>query len=486
MTTPSLFALQQTPGGIRPPSARTGKDDAEAGALWACIAEASGDEAQTEGQTSIDATTADATTTDATTAVDPVATDTPPARSDVPAPGAAPFDLPAFLQVLPKAGTAVAVAAGRDPAMAEAVRRLPVREMPDGTAVSSRPVGLQQGASLRLPAFLVPVNEGAGRNSTTASGAMRGTAQNAALPNEVVPNQVVPNQAQFDTVAALRGAVQSLLPNRPTGVGPASSTTTGTVGNGKIARTVSAPATSGEGAHNAGEIPKTAFVDARSLESLRAADRRIAEPRPPKLGGGPVATDNPLTAAAPTTQSVTTPVTAAVAFDLSGLAGLSAASLTMASDPSAAAGDSSAADGLLRTPVGSEGWQDELRAQLAVMSSSGTESEAVMKLAPEELGELEIRVQIRDGEASLQFGALNAEARQAIEAAQPRLRELFASQGMGVSNFSVFSSLSGNPQSSSKQGEGSSRSPRSGASLREDIEVRVAGRASQGILDLYA
>jgi len=154
--------------------------------------------------------------------------------------------------------------------------------------------------------------------------------------------------------------------------------------------------------------------------------------------------------------------------------------------PSATPAEPGIADGLLGAPLGSEGWHEQLGAQLSVMAMTGGESEAVMKLAPEELGELEIRVLIRDGEAALQFGAANAEARQAIEAAQPRLRELFASQGMAVSNFSVFSSLSGNPQSSSRHGESASRARRGDAVVHEDMQVRVSGREAQGIVDLYA
>jgi flagellar hook-length control protein FliK len=141
---------------------------------------------------------------------------------------------------------------------------------------------------------------------------------------------------------------------------------------------------------------------------------------------------------------------------------------------------------VLHEPVGTDAWQDQLGAQLSVMAMAGGESEAVMKLAPEDLGELEIRVMIRDGEASLQFGATNAEAREAIETAQPRLRELFTSQGMDISNFSVFSNLSGNSHSFSKNGAVPPRPERGVPATQEDLQVRVTRRAPQGIIDLYA
>jgi flagellar hook-length control protein FliK len=109
-----------------------------------------------------------------------------------------------------------------------------------------------------------------------------------------------------------------------------------------------------------------------------------------------------------------------------------------------------------------------------------------MKLAPEELGELEVRVEVRDGEAALQFGVLNADARQAVEAAQSRLRELFSSQGMNISEFRVFSNLSGDPQSTSNGGRGASPNPRPAMGAEGDREVVVRPRRSVGVLDLYA
>jgi flagellar hook-length control protein FliK len=485
MTMPPLFALKQAPASIRPSTGRTEKGDADAGELWASIVEASSEDRGAETTAHIDAT----------------ATDDATVTGDAPAAGTAPFSLSSFLQVLAKAGTAVAVAAGRDPAMAEAVRRLPVPEVPDEVAVSSRPVALQQGASLRLPEFLVPATERAGSRSAVAADAPRAPVSDAMVPIEVVPAQAAPSAAQLGAFAALRGTLQSMLAARP----PAAVAAAGAGASGKAVSTVSASTIPGEDGPIAGDTTRVGSVvvspstarresDSRGLDSIRVVDRRAAEPRQSKFGGSAVAA-NALTATAPSAigsanspalQSAVTHPDPSSAFDLSGPAALSAMSSMMVSDPSSAAADIGNADGLLRSPVGSQGWHEELGAQLAVMIDADGESEAVMKLAPEELGELEIRVQIRDGEASVQFGAVNAEARQAIEAAQPRLREMFASQGMGVSNFSVFNTVSGNPHSSSKHGGGSSRSPRSGVAVHDEVEVRVTGRESQGIVDLYA
>ena len=95
-------------------------------------------------------------------------------------------------------------------------------------------------------------------------------------------------------------------------------------------------------------------------------------------------------------------------------------------------------------------------------------------------------MEVRDGEAALQFGVANAEARQAVEAAQTKLRDLFTSQGMNVSEFSVFNNLSGNSQSSSSDGRGSRPAPRLVPGAEGELEVVVRPRRSVGVLDLYA
>lgn len=140
----------------------------------------------------------------------------------------------------------------------------------------------------------------------------------------------------------------------------------------------------------------------------------------------------------------------------------------------------------LRQPVGTEAWQDELSAQLSFMAEQGDRSEAVMKLAPEELGELEIRVELRDGDAALQFGAVNAEARQALELAQPRLKEMFSSQGLTVTEFKVFSNLSGNPHSDSRHGGQPSNGRSATRDDGTDTGVTVRARRALGVVDTYA
>jgi flagellar hook-length control protein FliK len=93
-------------------------------------------------------------------------------------------------------------------------------------------------------------------------------------------------------------------------------------------------------------------------------------------------------------------------------------------------------DGTLRTAVGTHAWRDELGAQLTLMAVNGREA-ASLKLSPDHLGPLEIRISVQDGQASVYFGATNADTRSALEQSLPRLRELFAAQGMVLADAGV-------------------------------------------------
>lgn len=90
----------------------------------------------------------------------------------------------------------------------------------------------------------------------------------------------------------------------------------------------------------------------------------------------------------------------------------------------------------LHTPVGSTEWADELGTRLTLMTERGHHT-ASLRLSPEHLGPLEIRISVNNDQASVWFGAAHADTRAAIEQALPRLRELFAAQGMSLADAGV-------------------------------------------------
>jgi flagellar hook-length control protein FliK len=90
----------------------------------------------------------------------------------------------------------------------------------------------------------------------------------------------------------------------------------------------------------------------------------------------------------------------------------------------------------MATHVRDPRWADDLGNRLASMVRTG-ESSASLQLTPQDLGPLEVNVSVRDNQATVHFGASNAETRALLEASMPRLREMLAAQGFALMDSSV-------------------------------------------------
>ena len=90
----------------------------------------------------------------------------------------------------------------------------------------------------------------------------------------------------------------------------------------------------------------------------------------------------------------------------------------------------------LTTHVRDPRWAEEFGTRIALMVRGG-ESSASLQLTPVDLGPMEVSITVRDGQASVHFGAAQAETRQLIEASIPRLREMLAAQGFNLMDASV-------------------------------------------------
>jgi len=85
-----------------------------------------------------------------------------------------------------------------------------------------------------------------------------------------------------------------------------------------------------------------------------------------------------------------------------------------------------------RHPVGHPEWARSLGERLVVMAR-GEHQVARLSLNPEHLGPVDIKLHINEDQARLWFTAQHPQAREALEAAVPRLREMFAQQGLDLS-----------------------------------------------------
>jgi flagellar hook-length control protein FliK len=110
------------------------------------------------------------------------------------------------------------------------------------------------------------------------------------------------------------------------------------------------------------------------------------------------------------------------------------------------------------------------------MATQGREA-ATLTLSPDHLGPVEVRISMQDGQASVWFGAQNADTRSALEQALPRLRDLFSAQGLSLADSGVFREAPRQQQSQAFSG---------GAQADEISGVTPVAKRGNGILDLYA
>ena len=134
----------------------------------------------------------------------------------------------------------------------------------------------------------------------------------------------------------------------------------------------------------------------------------------------------------------------------------------------------------VHTPVGAQGWSEEIGSRLTMMVEQGKHT-ASLRLSPEHLGPLEIQISMQDDQASVYFGAAHADTRAALENALPKLREMFASQGLSLADAGV------HREPPRQQPNPATPSPSSGNFAGESGEQGVSAvQVKLGLLDAYA
>ncbi|MFZ2405623.1 MAG: flagellar hook-length control protein FliK [Methylobacter sp.] len=146
-------------------------------------------------------------------------------------------------------------------------------------------------------------------------------------------------------------------------------------------------------------------------------------------------------------------------------------------------------------PLSHPEWNKDLGERIVWMSSKAIPS-AEIRLNPQHLGPISVRVNVTDDQATVVFTAQHAATREAIEASVPKLREMMGAQQLNLAEVNVSQSPTpdqGRSQSQSfaqnfadDRGQGSAGTVVEGADVVEqDIE---SGQAvvSKGLLSLYA
>ena len=132
----------------------------------------------------------------------------------------------------------------------------------------------------------------------------------------------------------------------------------------------------------------------------------------------------------------------------------------------------------LTTHVRDPRWVEDLGNRLASMVRTG-ESSASLQLTPVDLGPLEVNVSVRDNQATVHFGAANADTRALLEASMPRLREMLAAQGFQLMDSSV---SHGFARQTRHEPAGTPRD----AGIGEAPTIAAQPIHITGLLDLYA
>ncbi len=83
-----------------------------------------------------------------------------------------------------------------------------------------------------------------------------------------------------------------------------------------------------------------------------------------------------------------------------------------------------------------DAWGDELSSKMAWMVGRDIKV-ASLRVTPENLGPIEIRIQIKNELVDVHFNSSHSQVRESIEAAVPRLREMFNDQFMRLENVNI-------------------------------------------------
>ena len=114
---------------------------------------------------------------------------------------------------------------------------------------------------------------------------------------------------------------------------------------------------------------------------------------------------------------------------------------------------------------------------------------AEIRLNPPELGPIEVRINMQGDHAEVSFSTQHASVREALEAAVPRLRDMFNSAGLGLGDVNVAQHSFGQ----SRTGHGQRRGDGAGFATTDLVEPEesavvdtATGLTPRGVIDLFA
>lgn len=145
---------------------------------------------------------------------------------------------------------------------------------------------------------------------------------------------------------------------------------------------------------------------------------------------------------------------------------------------------------MIDTPVHDRNWQNAFTQKVVWLASHDKQS-AQITLNPPHMGPIEISLNIDKGNATASFVSANADVRESIEAALPRLREMFAGVGLELGQANVGADSF---RQTASEWMAQQTSPRGGgdkAILVGDAGMQLAAaavfsRQGRGLVDIFA
>lgn len=131
-------------------------------------------------------------------------------------------------------------------------------------------------------------------------------------------------------------------------------------------------------------------------------------------------------------------------------------------------------------------WGQQLGERAIMMAQQGPRT-AYLQLDPPELGAMQIRVHLHNqDQVSVSFSSPNPLVREALEQQLPRLREMFAEQGLNLQDTSVSGEPRGQTGEQRERGEGYGRGGYAGSAEGDSFEQPLVPARAIGLVDYYA
>jgi hypothetical protein len=136
-------------------------------------------------------------------------------------------------------------------------------------------------------------------------------------------------------------------------------------------------------------------------------------------------------------------------------------------------------------PLTHPGWSKDLGEQIVWMNNKAIPA-AEIKLNPDHLGPISVRIDVNKDQATIMFTAQHAEVKEAIEASIPKLREMLATQQLNLVNVNI--SQNSTSDQGRSQSQAFSKTPENREQGVEGVTDTIDDRiiVSKGLLSIYA